>query len=101
MQLLDLYQHCEALPTPHEVMSAILEAVGALALHSRDVEVVKELMLKLYSDRFAKHFSDAALCQALEQIHVILINKQSTYIEGIPLSLTALLLDIRTCNFVL
>lgn len=78
MQLLDLYQHCEALPTPHEIMSAILEAVGALALNSRDVEVVKELMLKLYSDRFAKHFSDTALCQVLEQIQVILINKQPT-----------------------
>lgn len=70
---LDLYEECEALPTPQEIMSAIIQAIGALAVVSRDVEIVKELFIKLYTPRFATHFSDAALCQVLEQIQVSLL----------------------------
>lgn len=68
--LLDLYEHCNVLNTPQEIMAGIVEAIGHLAILGSDLEVLKELFIKLYTPRFATHFSDAALCQVAEQIQV-------------------------------
>ena len=51
-------------------MNAMIEEIGTLALQSRSLEIVKELLTKLYNRRFAEHFSDAALCLVLGQIRV-------------------------------
>ena len=77
--LLDMFEQCEAMHTPQEIMSALIEAVGKLAVLSRDVDIVKELFIKLYTPRFATHFSDAALCQVLQQIQVF--NEPSQYLN--------------------
>lgn len=69
--LLTLYDQCEMMSTPQELLCAIIEAVGQLAVLSNDLELLKEFFVKLYTPRFATHFSDASLLLVAKQIKVI------------------------------
>ena len=76
--MLSMYDQCESLATPQEIMSTIVEAIGHMVVISSDLEIVKELFVKLYTPRFALHFSDAALCQVAEQIQAIVTTPRSS-----------------------
>ena len=81
---MDLYDQSEAAVDergrarevpPQELMTALIDGLGAVcAATAGDAELLKGLLSRMYSSRFAHTFSDADLLTVTEQIQVNIVD---------------------------
>lgn len=71
--LLELYDFCEAgeVAPQQSVLDDLIIASGALVSELASVDHMKQVLSRLYSERYSAEFSDSSLTLALQQIQVM------------------------------